>query len=156
MRVPLWILLSAVGGPQEEAARLAAEVFALEPVDPARALASLDRALALAPRDPGVLKAGLYLHLRLRDLAAAEDAGRALLEVGGADPYAWIWLGNIAFWRRDLDEAEKRYHQALESAGPGSTAEDAKAKLAQIADERAYRARAGVLARRSLALGGLA
>lgn len=156
MRLLGWVLLSAAAGPQEEATRLAGEVFALESSDPARALAALDRALALAPRDPQVLKAALYLRLRLRDLDGAEYVGRALLEGGTADPLPWIWLGNVAFWRRDLDEAEARYRKALEHAPPGPTAEDARAKLAQVAEERAYRARARTLALRSLALGGVA
>jgi tetratricopeptide (TPR) repeat protein len=153
VRFPASILLSLLGGTQEEAARLAAEVFALERSDPSRALAALDRALALAPSDPEVKKAALYLRLRLRDLDGAEEVGRSFLAGGTPDPLPWIWLGNVAFWRRDLVAAESRYRGALQRAGEGPTAEDARAKLAQVADERAYRDRARAIARRSLALG---
>jgi len=153
VRFPASILLSLLAGTQEEAAKLAAEVFALERTDPSRALAALDRALALAPSDPEVRKAALYLRLRLRDLDGAEEIGRAFLAAGTPDPLPWIWLGNVAFWRRDLAAAEARYRGALERAGDGPTAEDARAKLAQVAEERAYRDRARAIARRSLALG---
>ena len=156
MRVLLLSLLPALGPAQDEAARLAEQVFVLDATDEAAALAALERALSLAPDRREVLRAALFLHLRLRDLDRAEAFGRRALGVDPSDPEVRIWLGNVAFWNGDLEGAARRYDEARARASNEALARDAGARLSQAEEERAYRARARSLARRSLACAGAA
>jgi tetratricopeptide (TPR) repeat protein len=149
----LLALLGALSPGQDEAARLAQEVFALDSTDEAAALAVLERALALAPNRKEVLRAALFLHLRLRDLESAEAFGARALEADPSDPEVQVWLGNVAFWKGDLEGAARRYEEALARARDEAFARDVEAKRAQVGEERAYRSRARSLARRSLACG---
>jgi len=152
----LLAFLGAFHGPQDEAARLAQEVFALDPTDEAAAFAALERALSIAPERKEVLRAALFVHLRLRDLERAEAFGKKALDANPSDPEVRIWLGNVAFWRGDLDLAARPYDEARAKASSKALARDVEAKLAQVEEARAYRARARALARRSLTAGGAA
>src|SRR5262249_8523891 len=134
----------------------AEQVFALDSTDESAALAALDRALSLAPDRRDVLRAALFLHLRLRDLDVAEAFGRRALAADPSDAEIRLWLGNVAFWRGDLDHAALRYDEATARASSEAVAKDAESKRKRLEEERAYRAQATALARRSLMCGGAA
>lgn len=88
---------------------------------------ALENAVKLNPKDTGVLKSLGILYLQKKDLAAAEKAFKAIIEISNTDYDAHFYLANTLEEQKKRDAAVKElkivlelnpeYHQALNYLG---------------------------------------